>query len=249
MIRTLAITAATAMATLFVASQAEAQYYQCPPVCQPPVVIHRQPVYVAPAEHHVLVNHGTVHSKFYVNVYLKKHNHRARIPVINGYLPSINVTKYTDGSVKLVMDYSEKYPYQQYAGHKDDQGAVIYGDFKRAAPDLNPMGSHGDNTGGKTPAPKLNPPKVGEDPLPSERLPAPTWKPAMPKPYGTKPPAVIEEIPPVTPKVDDRTRKIEDLLKKLDTSDTHGSTPSSGIARPSEVTQPPSREILPKYRD
>lgn len=90
-----------------------------------PTVIYDSPVYVAPVytapatyvapvEHHNLINTGTIHTKCYerVRVVSGGRTYYREVPVVNGWLPAMTEHKDSSGRIcRIDFDYSERTSY------------------------------------------------------------------------------------------------------------------------------------------
>jgi hypothetical protein len=230
-------------------------YYQCPPTYYqaPPTV------YVEPAVKHDIYNNDYVSSKFYVKARFPDYNYKCEIPVINGYLPSVDVTTDSYGRVtRLALDYrSKEFKYDHYS-HKSEivysknggsSGSVGSPLPKRPAPKVTESVTGGSTDPLKKPMPKIED-KGSPAPAPVEKRPAP-------KLFDDK-----GSLPSPAPATKDQ--KIEELLRELRgsgefKSSNVGSSPAapkvealpSGVMRPSDVTQPEVEKTkkFPRYDD
>jgi len=242
------------------------QRYSCPPPVyyhSPPVYYYQSPpvTYVEPTVKHDIYNDEYVSSKFYVKARFPDYNnYRCELPVINGYLPSVTVTKDGYGRVaRLALDYRSKE--FKYDHHYSSKSEIVY---------TQNSGTSGSS--GKTELPKRPAPKVTEsitggatDPLkkPMPKIedrgspaPAPLEKRPAPKLYDDK----GSSTPPTPAPTKDQ--RIEELLKGLRGSGEFKSSnvggpvapkveSPSGLMRPSDVTQPEVEKTkkFPRYDD
>lgn len=78
---------------------------ECVPAYATPVIVVREPV--------VYFNVGEVErSRFYDDVNYPKSGAYIRVPIINGYVPSITKGSFSEGSPYIVYDYKAKIPYE-----------------------------------------------------------------------------------------------------------------------------------------
>lgn len=211
-----------------------------PPVyAYPPQrIVYEQPV------HHVLLNHGAVQSKFYTKIRFPE-GYTTTIPVINGRLPMISVTRSGGQVVRLDLDYQYNY---QYGSYGSNGGVVQYENFTgtRAT-----TGTHGTM---KAPAPR-NPnfeQRGAEAPkkVDAPRADAPTRAPTPRNPNfeqrgSVEAPAVEKPAPAPTPRRPS-DEEIDNLFRDMNT--TYGGEQDS-LRRPSEIKHQESGKSLsfPRY--
>ena len=61
------------------------------------------------------------------------------VPIINGYAPSIRVTNFTDGSSRIVYNYSQRTPYSKCRRPGDQPKEAVINRGRLPEPDLKPV--------------------------------------------------------------------------------------------------------------
>lgn len=219
---------------------------QCFYYSQPPSS-YGTPVVIAPGEHRVLLNHGTIRSKFYVRACFKAHNYSTNIPVINGRLPNVAFTRYSNGATKLYCDYGRGVNYNK-SKHCNGSGVVVYDENNRSRP--RPARTQ--------PAPKIHPaprPTVKENRAPSKPA-NQGWRPAAPRVEDSddrlKFREPVKPIPkPVAPKIDlpGSTFDASSKTKTPSSSELAGSKFRRTLPRHAPYEEPKVERVIPKIED
>jgi len=227
--------------------------YSCPPPvyysCPPPVYYYQSPpvTYSEPVVKYDIYNNDYVSSKFYVKARFTDYNYKCEIPVINGYLPSVQVSTDSYGRVvRLTLDYRTKeFLYQNYSGKSE----IVYSKHnstsglpKRPAPKVTESVTSGTDSL-KKPMPKVE----DKGSLVEEKRPAPK----LFNDKGITPPPAKSAV---------KDARIEELLKDLRGNGEFKGSGSvapkvdalpSGVMRPSDITQPEvdKTKKFPRYDD